>query len=148
MNLQPDNFEQLKKLLTLKRYEQPPPGYFDKLSASIAGRLEAAESSNAFLPWWQRLGLIFEFKPALVCAACVIACGLLSAVFLSALQGNNARAASTAPQLAFGETAFPTISAPVATPSSIEPVLTQVSSSSPFEQFTIRAQPAVFTPGH
>jgi hypothetical protein len=75
MNPQADNFEQIRKLLALKRHEQPPPGYFEHLSARIISRIESVESGRPTL--WERLGFAFGSKPAFVCALGVVACGLI-----------------------------------------------------------------------
>ena len=85
MNPQPENFERLQKLLALKRHEQPPPGYFEKLSDRIADQI-ALEKELGLLPWWRRLAASFEFKPAFVCAVGVVLCGLFSAGVITALQ--------------------------------------------------------------
>lgn len=55
MNQEPDDqeFEKLRKLLALKRHEQPPPGYFDRLPGKIMARIEATEVKRQ-RPWWER----------------------------------------------------------------------------------------------
>jgi hypothetical protein len=81
-----ENFDQLRKLLALKRYEQAPPGYFNNFSSKVIARLAAADSVRS-LAWWQKLGFQFDFKPALMCGLGVVVCGLLSAgVITSAFQ--------------------------------------------------------------
>ncbi len=128
MNPQADNFEQLRKLLALKKYEQPPPGYFDQLSARILNRIESAEMGRNTL--WERLGFAFGSKPAFVCALGVVVCGLFCIGILSALQATTANDVAAAPQLAFGsESALPMMTAPEEARSSVEPV---ISHASPF----------------
>jgi len=61
MNVDPENFEALKKLLSLKRLEQPPPGYFDRLAGRIADRIEMGEGESSF---WERLAANFTIRPA------------------------------------------------------------------------------------
>ena len=43
MNPEQDNFESLRRLLVLKRYEQPPPGYFEGFSRHITLRLSTGD---------------------------------------------------------------------------------------------------------
>src|SRR5687768_15963825 len=130
MNSQPDNFEQIRKLLALKRYEQPPPGYFESLSARIITRIESAESDRPGL--WERLGFAFGSKPAFVCALGVVVCGLFCIGILSTLQGTAATAIAAAPQYALdAQSSLHMMSAPAESRSSIEPVVSEVS---PFDQ--------------
>jgi len=50
-----EDFEELRRLLKVKRYEQPPPGYFNGFSIRVLNRLEK-ESAPGF---WDRLAVTF-----------------------------------------------------------------------------------------
>ncbi|HVY72134.1 MAG TPA: hypothetical protein VHH73_19530 [Verrucomicrobiae bacterium] len=65
-NLTDESHEQIEKLLSWKRHEKPPPGYFNRLSAQIMARVEAEELA-AQENWWQWLASTFA-KPAVACA--------------------------------------------------------------------------------
>jgi len=67
-----DNFEALRRLLSLKRHEVPPPGYFNRFSGDVIARIRAGEQSStsaaetvfARFPWLLRFLQAFEAKPA------------------------------------------------------------------------------------
>jgi len=67
-----DNFDALRKLLGLKRYEQPPPRYFETFSSRVMARIEAGEVR---LSWWEKFG--FDLRPALAAVMGMMACGLV-----------------------------------------------------------------------
>jgi hypothetical protein len=46
MNPEPENFERLRRLLIVKRHEQPPPGFFEGFSRRVIARLEAGETGE------------------------------------------------------------------------------------------------------
>ncbi len=86
MNSEQNNFQQLRRLLALKRHEQPPPGYFHDFSRQVIARIVAGEQADSGgvldslsweAPWLQRLWSLFENKPALAGAFGVLVCGLL-----------------------------------------------------------------------
>ena len=88
MNQDTENFEQLRRLLKLKRYEQPPPGYFYHFSGQVIARIQDGErgEDRALIgrllweaPWLQRIWTAFETKPALAGAFGLVMCGLLIA---------------------------------------------------------------------
>ena len=57
----PEEFEQLRKLLKLKRYEQPPPRFFQDFPLRVLDAIEEGRSRNAKnqlwiqTPWLARL---------------------------------------------------------------------------------------------
>jgi hypothetical protein len=139
MNPHADNFEQIRKLLALKRHEQPPPGYFEHLSARIISRIESVESGRPTL--WERLGFAFGSKPAFVCALGVVACGLICIGLLSTLQGTDVSA--NVPRYAFDtQSSLPMMTGPQEARSSIEPVISHVSA---FDQIPVRAERTGYT---
>lgn len=76
MNTSPEEFDPLRKLLVLKRHEQPPPGYFDHFSDKVIARIEA-EGLVLRTSWWQRLFPDLDAKPVLACAYGLVITGLL-----------------------------------------------------------------------
>jgi len=78
--MEPNNeeFDQLRKLLELKRHEAPPPGYFEDFSSSVIARIEA-EDARAGSAWWRRLFPGVETSPLMVGAYSVIAASLVIA---------------------------------------------------------------------
>jgi hypothetical protein len=70
--MNPKDFEALRRLLVLKRHEQPPPGYFNRFSREVILRIRAGERApdhaleNWFgAPWLRRFWTALETKPAL-----------------------------------------------------------------------------------
>ncbi len=88
MSPEQDNFESLRRLLVLKRYEQPPPGYFNGFSRDVLARIRAGERVDepdtlerlyAEAPWLRRLLSALEARPIWAGAFGVAVCGLLVA---------------------------------------------------------------------
>jgi hypothetical protein len=77
-----NDFERLRRLLALKRYEIPPPGYFEGFSGQVLARIRARETgrSEGFaleMPWLLRFLSAFEVKPAYTGAFASALCLLL-----------------------------------------------------------------------
>jgi hypothetical protein len=86
MNQDTENFKPLLRLLRLKRYEQPPPGYFNDFSSQVIARIrldDRGEAGAVFerlsweAPWLLRIWAAFEAKPVLAGAFGLAMCGLL-----------------------------------------------------------------------
>jgi hypothetical protein len=80
MSASQEDFEQLRKLLKLKRYEQPPPGYFDRLSDRITNQLERdpqARHSDGWA-WLGRLRQVLAENP--ISAGIFAVCGVMMVV--------------------------------------------------------------------
>src|SRR5215831_15308486 len=80
----PDDFEQLRRVLALKRYEQPPPGYFYSFSRQVIVRIKAGEVGNEIdtSVWsisvgtlFQRIWAALDARPVLAGAFGVAVCG-------------------------------------------------------------------------
>ena len=157
MRSDPEDFEPLLRLLAIKRYEQPPPEYFDLLAQEIRLRLQAMEAERASDPanelaeaaWFARLRALFEARPMLGGAFGVLLCGLMLSGILY-WQRIETRATTVAIEPAplsdapkFWAMDRPAATAPVsATNVAIEPQLPAGLFDSPF----LRAQPASLMP--
>ena len=64
MNSSPDDFQDLRRLLALKRHEQPPPGYFNYLPDKIQLRVERDDLSE-HSTWWEWLVRKLDGQPVL-----------------------------------------------------------------------------------
>jgi hypothetical protein len=91
MNPEQENFHDLRRLLALKRHEQPPPGYFNNFSSEVIHRIRGGETSSpdtllerldAEAPWLQRLWSFFTTKPALVGAFGAAVCAIVFGITL------------------------------------------------------------------
>ena len=101
-----ENFEQLRRLLALKRHEQPPPGYFNNFSRQVILRIRAGEmGEDAAIfgrfsweaPWLQRIWAALETKPILAGAFGLGLCSLLIAGVVFADKGDIASGALATP---------------------------------------------------
>ena len=81
-----EQFEQLRRLLVLKRYEQPPPQFFNRLPQQVMARIKAGEKAAepSFFdyfswesPWLHRLWAAFETRPMLAGSVGLAVCALL-----------------------------------------------------------------------
>ena len=73
MNAEPEDFNQLCRLLKLKRHESPPPRYFNDFAGQVlsrirtnadGGRISSFEDIIAQSPWVQRFWEAIENRPA------------------------------------------------------------------------------------
>ncbi len=97
MRVPEERFDDVRRLLGCKRFERPPPGYFNSFSARVIARLERAEAEPS-VSWWSWLVERFDAKPVLVCAYGLAVSSLLFFGF-SLSQVFEAEAAATS---AFG----------------------------------------------
>ena len=110
MNAGQDDFEKLRKLLALKRHEQPPPGYFDRLPNQIISRIKAGENTESI---WDRLLPKVVLRPAFAYGFGIAACVLLAFGANYALRNDTAPTANNmaSPLLTAQPTEAPAIAA-------------------------------------
>jgi hypothetical protein len=77
MSSGPKNFDELQKLLSLKRHEQPPRRFFSRLPDDVLDHLDAPERPET-QSWLERLGCHFDVSPAVLGTLAVLVCGLLA----------------------------------------------------------------------
>jgi hypothetical protein len=56
MNENEDHFQELRRLLVLKRHETPPPGYFNNFSGQVLQRIRAGEKAETTTLFEQLFG--------------------------------------------------------------------------------------------
>jgi hypothetical protein len=102
----PDDFEQLRRLLALKRHEQPPPGFFHGFSRQVIVRIQAGELGNqSEASLWsfsggsllQRIWATLDARPVLAGAFGVAVCGFFVVGALLSDNTGTATAAITPP---------------------------------------------------
>lgn len=91
-----DNFDSLQKVLRVKRYEQPPPRYFNEFAGRVVSRIESGEGR---VSWWERFG--FDLRPAFAAGAGIVACGLV-VYGVATTEGGDGFSEAGAPALANG----------------------------------------------
>jgi hypothetical protein len=95
MNPEQENIQALRRLLALKRHEQPPPGYFDRFSGQVIARIQAGERApDSFwerfdASWLQQVWAAFETKPLLAGAFGAAVCGLITTGFIFSDRPSN-----------------------------------------------------------
>ena len=101
-----NNFQDLKKLLKLKRHEIPPPGYFNGFSDNVVSRIRGGEAGG-YGSFFERLQddspllanflAVFHAKPGIVGALATCAC--LMVLFTVAITD---RSESASPEMPSG----------------------------------------------
>jgi hypothetical protein len=86
MNPDSENFDQLRKLLALKRHEVPPPGYFNSFSSKVVTRIEAGETTDK-TGWAQRFWSFIEANPMLTGAFGAAVCAVAISGFVFSDEG-------------------------------------------------------------
>lgn len=114
MENQTENFEQLQRLMKLKRYETPPPGYFNKFSREVIAEIRAKRNEanvdpiqklEAEAPWVLRLWRSLESRPAFAgafgAAVCAVVIGGIVMMEKPANTDNGLAGVTAAPGGAF-----------------------------------------------
>jgi len=86
MNPDSENFDSLRQLLSLKRHEIPPPGYFDRFSRDVIARIKAGERGGevgADYSWLRRFLGMFDVKPVFAGAFGTAVCAFIVSGIIS-----------------------------------------------------------------
>jgi hypothetical protein len=84
---EPEEFQDVRRWLAVKRFEQPPPGYFDGFPRQVMLRIQEIEAQRSAswldrlqgqIPGIQRLWDLLDAKPMLAGAFGMTVCGLLA----------------------------------------------------------------------
>ncbi len=76
MDTESNQMESVRRLIALKRYEQPPPGYFHLLPSRIITRIENGEGEASF---WESWLDNFSVRPVWACAFGLSLCAAVTA---------------------------------------------------------------------
>src|ERR1041385_1827449 len=92
-----NEFEAVRRLLALKRHEQPPPRYFNDFSSRVIARIEAGERAEDDVGWWQRFWAFMETKPAFSGAFGAAVCAVLISGMLATGESEQVIGSAPAP---------------------------------------------------
>jgi hypothetical protein len=110
-----ENFDQLCRLMALKRHEVPPPGYFHNFSREVIVRIKAGEvGGEVGSTWWilqgswlRRVWSIFEARPVLAGGFGVAVCGFFVAGALISADNSDLGLAQPLPSVEIASHANP-----------------------------------------
>jgi hypothetical protein len=157
MNTGPEEFEKLRKLLKLKRYEQPPPGYFNHFSSLIINRIEKEgepQEISVDAPWLRKIFGMFESSPvfsglfgAAVCGLVIF--GIAAANHPTKLQATTISEVTTASvDTSANDVAFNGSSHAAVSGRSTDPIFASNALGTPFGSgITASVQPVAFSTG-
>lgn len=95
MNQDSENFDELRKLLALKKHEQPPPGYFNELPGKIWTRIEREEAKPSF---WSGFMDRFILRPTVAYGFALVVCaGLIVGIGTSLNQNGSENSPKSLP---------------------------------------------------
>jgi hypothetical protein len=155
MSTNPEEFEELRKLLRVKRYEQPPPRFFNDFSSRVLDRIEAERASGAKAgslaveaPWLVRMLKLLETNSLVAVGFATAVCAMLigGIVYSESTDQAPGTAAAAAPgdQASLMDASFK-IEKPATAPSFST---NAVFSANPFDPSSaLTLQPISFTPG-
>jgi hypothetical protein len=133
MKTQPENFQDLKRLLAVKRHEQPPDHFFEKLSDQIHEGIHTPRPSPP-TSWRQRLRQDLDLR---VVALGVGICALIVGGTLWAIYGQRPLIRNDAP----GENSGMLSTRPLLPPTAAPPILTPKPGTA-----SVQIQPASYQP--
>lgn len=150
-----ENFEALQKLLALKRHEQPPPGYFDRLPDTIAARIHRETRGDRFLSSVQEWFSRFGFKPAVAYGVLTTLCALIVLGVGYSLRMDDKSVSSTPnPEDWWRVSASAESADKIRKPAGLALQTVDVASTNPvfngslFEGLKFRVEPVGFSPEH
>jgi hypothetical protein len=121
-------FQDVKRLLKLKRHEAPPPGYFNNFSSEVISRIREGETS-AVVPlsekltgnsWFHNLLHMFDARPGMIGGLATSVCLLVVFGLVLTEHTDNASTSFTAgsqmPQVFAASTQAAPASAPLSDP--------------------------------
>lgn len=161
MSAEQDGFEKLRRLLRLKRHEQPPPRYFNEFSGNVIAAIRAAEAKKrpeyfwdrlyAEAPWMRRLLHSLDNRPAVAAGFGAAVCALLITGLVTS-QTMDVTPITVGPTLTQNETEIKAQGDVASAAPAIQPVFGTNGShaaGSLFDQIQIDTQPVGFqvTPG-
>lgn len=82
------SFDELQRLLALKRHERPPQPFFSRLADNVLHNLDAPERPET-MSWLQRVGVHFDVSPAVVGGVGISLAALLVAGMIIATRVEN-----------------------------------------------------------
>lgn len=135
MNTGTEDFEKLRKLLKLKRHEQPPPGYFSRFSSLVITRLERDGESVAArveVPWLRNLLRLFESSPMVAGLFGSALCALVIFGIVAADKPEKASTVAFSPANPGESIAFSTAPGSETLASSTDPLFGSSALGSPF----------------
>ncbi|MBC8096511.1 MAG: hypothetical protein H7Y43_11935 [Akkermansiaceae bacterium] len=148
MNPESQDFEQLRRLLAIKRHEQPPPGYFHHFSGDVIARIKAGDQGESLgTNWVQKLWSMLETKPVFAGAFGASVCAVLISGILNSEESETIAGAIN-PMVSPANNSFaPASTMALNQTSSSDPLLNanpEPSLNSLFD-FNLSAQPASFS---